>query len=135
MIKLKTCAGCGELKPIWKNHVGEKWCKTCWLKKQSTLFLNKPTQIKQKSDKRVELDKLYSKLRVIFLTKNPYCKAHLESCTSTATDIHHIYSGKNRSNYYLDESKWLSICRNCHDFIHTKLSSDEAISLGLKKTE
>lgn len=135
MIKLKTCAGCGELKPIWKNHAGEKWCKNCWLKKEPIKFSSKPKQIKQKSDKKAALDTAYSKLRVIFLTRNPYCQARLQSCNNVATEVHHLYSGKNRVKYYLNEAKWMSICRNCHDLIHNKLSSDEAISLGLKITE
>jgi hypothetical protein len=119
-MKLKTCNGCNEEKPIWKNHLGKKYCKTCWSCHNNT---PKPIVSKQKpipkiSSKKAKLDKVYSVLREQFIKQHPVCQAKLNGCTLSATDIHHKYSGKNRSQYYLDSTTWMAICRNCHRWIH-----------------
>ncbi|NQY42597.1 MAG: hypothetical protein HRT87_04550 [Legionellales bacterium] len=70
------------------------------------------------SKKRQQEDAKYRKLRINFLEEKPMCEARLPGCTLKSTDVHHKYSGKDRSKYYLDTSTWLSCCRSCHDFIH-----------------
>lgn len=133
--KLKKCAGCGEDKSIWKNYLGEKFCKDCWYKKEPINHPKQKQPLKGKSDKRNVLDQLYSKLRKEFLTKTPYCHAKLQGCSAIATDIHHLYSGKDRNKYYLQIDTWKAVCRNCHNYIHDHLSAEEAIELGLKLRE
>lgn len=126
--KLKICSGCGEEKVIWKNHEGEKYCQQCWnyLKFNREGFKPKTSKpIPAKSKKKEELDKAYSKLRVIFLEKHPMCQAALPGCTHNSTDVHHMASrGKN----YLVVSTWLSVCRSCHSWIH--LHPEEAREMG-----
>ena len=53
-------------------------------------------------------------MRVEFLTKYPFCKAHLVGCTGTSTDVHHKAG---RGKKYLQQDTWLAVCRTCHDWI------------------
>jgi hypothetical protein len=93
-------------------------------------------KISKIGSKRKKQNDEYSKLRKLYLDAHPFCEANLPGvCTSVTTDIHHLYSGKNRNKYYLDDTTWKAICRNCHIFIHDKLSAEEAIELNLKKNE
>jgi hypothetical protein len=39
-------------------------------------------------------------------------------CMVNATDVHHTFSGADRSVYYLIQSTWFPVCRSCHDWIH-----------------
>lgn len=112
--KPKQCAACGELKSIWKNHLGEKYCKDCWYKKAPVSFPKQRTPINPKSDKKAVEDKIYSKLRKLFLERYPYCQARLDGCTAVSTDVHHK---KGRGEEYLNQDTWLSTCRTCHDWI------------------
>ncbi len=53
-IQMKTCNKCNQEKPIWKNHLGKKYCKYCWM---STLSLKKDVKqkrIKAFSDKKLK---------------------------------------------------------------------------------
>jgi predicted HNH restriction endonuclease len=59
----------------------------------------------------------------------------LNDCAIEATDVHHLFSGRNKDKYYLDMSTWKAVCRNCHRAIHNYLSAEEAIKLGLKRVE
>ena len=128
--KLKKCAGCEQMKHIWKSHGKEKYCRECWY------TIEKPKSISPVSKKRqVEMDE-YSKKRKAFLALKPQCEAYLVgTCTRTSTDVHHLYSGKDRDKYYLNISTWKAVCRNCHNYIHDHLSAEEAIELGLKLRE
>jgi hypothetical protein len=128
--KVKKCAGCDELKHIWKS-VGkkDKYCKSCWYN------IEKPKSISPVSKKRqVGMDK-YALLRDAFITAKPKCEAKLVGCTGVSTDVHHLYSGKDREKYYLQVGTWKAVCRNCHNYIHDHLSADEAIEMGLKLRE
>jgi hypothetical protein len=127
--KLKMCAGCDELKHIWKSSGKDKYCKSCWYN------IEKPKSISPVSAKRrVEMDE-YGKKREIFLIAKPNCEAKLLGCTGKSSDVHHLYSGKDREKYYLQVGTWKAVCRNCHNYIHDNLSADEAIELGLKLNE
>lgn len=46
------------------------------------------------------------------------CKVSVAGCSTKATDVHHTYAGANRDAFYLVQSTWLPVCRNCHDWIH-----------------
>lgn len=128
-VKLKKCAGCEQMKHIWKSHGKEKYCQQCWYS------IEKPKSISPVSAKRrVEMDE-YSKKRLAFLTLHVNCQAKLVGCTGKASDVHHLYSGKDRDKYYLKMDTWRAVCRNCHSYIHDNLSSEEAIEMGLKLKE
>lgn len=127
MSKLKKCNGCDELKYIWKS-IGkkDKYCKSCWYN------IEKPKSIVPVSKKRQVAMDDYSKKRELFLIAKPHCEAKLLECTGKATDVHHLYSGKDRNKYYLNISTWKAVCRNCHNYIHDHLSLEEAIEMKLK---
>ena len=122
--KLKECDGCQKMTVIWKNHEGYRYCKYCWSCHKSNL--NKPQKptvsIPQVSSKRKKKDQEYLKLRERYLTENPLCMIKVNGCANGATDVHHTYAGSNREAFYLVQSTWLPVCRNCHDWIHTNPS-------------
>ena len=124
---MKQCQDCGITLPaFWKRILGKGYCKNCANKH------SKPKSLPKISKKKLVENQEYSILRVEFLNKHPTCQAKLPGCTVMSTDIHHLYSGKDRSKYYLESTTWKAVCRMCHNFIHDKLSSEDAIELGLK---
>ena len=76
--------------------------------------------------KQAALNRTYYKLRIIFLNANLYCLARLEGCTIRSTDVHHPEGrlGKRLT----DTTKFLPVCRSCHDYLHN--NDEEAIRLG-----
>ena len=104
--KLKICNYCKQEKLIWKSLGKEKLCQQCWFTKE------KPKAIAPVSKKKKEEMDIYSKLRTGFLIINPYCQVKLPGCTIRATDIHHLYSGRDREKYYLKTTTWKSSCRS-----------------------
>lgn len=116
------------MKPIWKNHEGEKYCKFCWgsIKAQDIPIPKKRKPLAPKSKKQTELDASYSKLRIIFLTKHPMCQAALPGCQGSSSDVHHM---NGRGKNLLVISTWLSSCRKCHMWIHEH--PEEARELNL----
>lgn len=129
--KLKQCAGCGELKPIWKNYEGEKFCRDCWYKKEPTKFPKQRTPLKGKSDKQSVLDVAYTMLRKKFVAKNPYCQARIAGCTTHTTDVHHK---RGRGKYYLDDTTWLAVCRACHAYIETHPTEAKELGFSISRT-
>lgn len=122
--KLKKCAGCEQMKYIWKSHGKEKYCKECWYN------IEKPKSISPVSKKRQgEMDK-YSLLRDAFITAKPRCEAKLVGCTGISTDVHHK-AGRVGDNY-LKVGTWLAVCRNCHGWIET--NPEAAKELGLSES-
>lgn len=120
--KLKKCAGCEQMKHIWKSHGKEKYCQQCWYS------MEKPKSISPVSAKRrVEMDE-YSKKRTAFLIVKPRCEAHLVGCTSISTDVHHK-AGRVGDNY-LKVSTWLAVCRNCHKWIEENPEAAKELRLS-----
>jgi len=119
-VKLKECDGCHKETVIWKNHEGYRYCKLCWSCHKSKDNTQKPTKsaISQVSSKRKKKDQEYLKLRNRFLTDFSLCQIAVKGCSVNATDVHHTYAGANRDAFYLVQSTWLAVCRNCHDWIH-----------------
>jgi AMMECR1 domain-containing protein len=127
--KLKTCASCNKAKHIWKIQGRDRYCKECWYS------MEKPKSISPVSKKRqVEMDE-YSKKRTAYLALHPICEARLQGCLGASSEIHHLYSGKDRHKYYLNMSTWKAVCRNCHIYTHDHLSMEQAIKLNLKLIE
>ena len=122
--KLKKCAGCEQMKYIWKSHGKEKYCKECWYN------IEKPKSISPVSKKRQgEMDK-YSLLRDAFITAKPRCEAKLVGCTGNSTDVHHK-AGRVGENY-LKIGTWLAVCRSCHRWIED--NPEAAKELGLSES-
>jgi AMMECR1 domain-containing protein len=122
--KLKKCAGCEQMKYIWKSHGKEKYCKECWYS------IDKPKSIRPVSKKRQgEMDE-YSKKRLAFLALHNNCQAKLVGCTGKATDVHHK-AGRVSENY-LNIQTWLAVCRQCHTWIET--NPLEAKELGFSES-
>ena len=119
--KLKTCAGCNELKHIWKSHGKEKYCKECWYS------IEKPKSISPVSAKRQVEMGTYSKLREAFLVVKLHCEAKLVGCTTKATDVHHK-AGRIGENY-LKIGTWLAVCRNCHRWIEDNPEAAKELNL------
>jgi len=121
-MKTKICDSCGLYKPIWKSSGtgGLKLCKNCWSCHKSGDTVQKPTNsaIPRVSAKRAKKDAEYSKLRERYLIENPLCMVKVNGCGHGATDVHHTYAGANRDAFYLIQSTWKAVCRNCHDWIH-----------------
>jgi hypothetical protein len=116
--KKKYCSGCDSEQYIWKHDrlTGHRYCKNCWGKIQSKDPDNKV--IPQVSAKRKKLDAEYLQLRAKHMEKFPLCQVKVGGCTNMGTDIHHTYAGSNRDVFYLIQSTWLVVCRNCHQWVH-----------------
>jgi hypothetical protein len=135
MMKTKVCDGCGLERAIWKSSGtgGLKLCKNCWSCHKSGDTAQKPTNsaIPRVSAKRAKKDAEYSKLRERYLTDNPLCMVKVNGCGHGATDVHHTYAGANRDAFYLIQSTWKAVCRNCHDWVHNH--PEEARTMGWLK--
>lgn len=95
----------------------------------------KVSHIKPKSTVQAKIDRVYATMAPLFKGANPNCMAKLSDCWGRTSDIHHLYSGKNKRKYYLDTTTWITVCPNCHHKIHNVLGMEALIKLGLKKTE
>ena len=121
--KLKKCAGCEQLKYIWKSDKKDKYCKDCWYKKEP------PKRISPISSKMKTTMDEYTKKRVAFLALNPNCQANLVGCTKIASDIHHKAG---RGENHLKISTWMAVCRSCHRWIEE--NPNEAKELGYSES-
>ena len=117
-VKKKICSGCNTEQYIWKRHQGEPYCKSCWSCHKSKDNIQKPTIIPLVSSKRKKKDAEYLKLREKYLSQNPLCMVKVNGCSHMATDVHHTFAGANRDAFYLVQSTWKAVCRNCHNYIH-----------------
>lgn len=122
--KLKKCAGCNELKHIWKSHGKEKYCQPCWYS------IDKPKSISPVSKKRQGEMDTYGRLRDAFITAKPRCEAKLQSCTGISTDVHH--KAGRVGNNYLKVGTWLAVCRSCHRWIEN--NPEAAKELGFSES-
>jgi hypothetical protein len=136
--KQKRCDGqCQEMRPIWKNHEGNRYCKNCWLYFKADLPIKttaaKPRQrIKPVSDKQVKLNMAYKMLRRIFLKTNDSCLAHLPGCQNTHGEELTVHHSKGRGQYLLDISTWIPLCMSCHQWVEEH--PEEAKTLNLSQS-
>jgi hypothetical protein len=91
----------------------------------------KPKRIKKVSEKRKIENKEYKTLRLVYLENHKECEVKFKGCEKRSKDIHHKYSGKDRSKYFLDIKTWIPVCRKCHTEIHN--DSAKARNLNLLK--
>jgi hypothetical protein len=135
--KLKDCAGCKLPRVIWKRVNNIPYCRPCYVK--AFPVIKEPVAgirpIRSRSPKRASQEAKYNKNRLKYLEKNELCLARLLGCTYYTTDIHHKQGRE--GDLLLDESKWLPVCRNCHDTIEMNplMAKEHDLSLSrLAKT-
>jgi hypothetical protein len=130
-MKLKTrpCDRCGNIRPVWKNIEGKKYCKACAL-----VFTVKKTKIKSISQKQKKITTAYLQQRLLFLAhpKNRTCKAKLQGCTGLDPETMTIHHSRGRGVYMLDESTWIPLCGNCHRWVEDH--PEEARKIGLTES-
>lgn len=140
--KLKLCDGCNKPKKIWKFDSGtrNRYCQQCWtsLKLELPNNTSKPTVQRQPiarvSEKRSKEERIYAGRRIIFLTKNPTCKANIPGiCTKKSCEVHHK---KGRiGKLYLDKRFWLPTCSECHKWIELHPIEAKLLGLSLSRLE
>lgn len=129
--KKKICSKCNLESFIWSSRGGEKLCKKC---STTGVDMKKPTTkakpIAPRSQKRSKEEKLYSAKRVLFLLDFSMCQANIQGvCKGQATEVHHK---KGRiGNDLLDETNWLALCHNCHEYIenHREFAMEKGYSI------
>ncbi len=84
------------------------------------------------SEKRKALNQEYAILREQFLKEHPKCELKLQPCTQTSTQVHHTASGWNKATNLNNVATWKASCDHCNQFLHDKLSAQEARDKGLK---
>jgi hypothetical protein len=136
--KPKRCDGqCQEMRPIWKNHEGNRYCKTCWsyfkADQPAELKIAKPkVRIKPVSDKQQKLNMAYSMLRKLFLKTNDSCQGRLPGCQNTHGEHLTVHHSKGRGRYLLDTTTWIPLCMSCHEFVER--NPEEAKTLNLSQS-
>ena len=86
--------------------------------------LKRRTRLRPISTKRAKASRIYLTARSRFLGSHPVC----QRCDGRrSTDIHHT-AGRSGSNYQ-DQTTWLALCRQCHDWIHQHPSQARAKNL------
>lgn len=68
--------------------------------------------MKKVSTKRAKQNREYKKIRDKYLEETPLC----DRCKKQASEVHH--TGGRNGERLLDESKFMSVCRECHQYIH-----------------
>ena len=116
--KIKQCAAEDCQNEFKLYRTTDKYCSfKCCLRhskpKQRKTF--KP--INKHSLKRLKEIKIYTAKRVEFLSRNEnkFCAVYPGIKSG---EIHHKYSGKDRAKYFLDETTWLAVSRQGHNWIH-----------------
>lgn len=84
------------------------------------------------SKKLAQEQREYSKLRKTWLTDHPMCQAKINRCTLRSTDVHHK---KGRGKHLLDVNTWLSVCRNCHNWIETHPEDAKELGFSISKSK
>lgn len=87
------------------------------------------------SKKRAAEERLYTKNRKEHLEEFPYCQAEVMCCGLLAVEIHHK---KGRIGKLLNDRKYfLSVCRNCHNWIeeHVTEAKERGLSLSRLSTQ
>lgn len=127
--KLKICADRECNVKFRQFNSLNKYCSPICKNKNTVVKPKKPYVIPKVSEKR-KIDNLkYTSQRIIFLGKkeNQVCPITKQP----TIEIHHTYCGKDRAKYYLDESTWIAVSRDGHNWIHD--NPKESRELGYLK--
>lgn len=126
--KLKTCSICQKPSVLFKSKPAT--CYICARKYFKPPQANKTVNpIRKVSHKQSKLLREYSRLREQYLRQHPICQAKVKCSGRIASEIHHKMG---RGKYLCDTTLFLSVCRECHNWI-TEFSN-EAIALGLSES-
>lgn len=111
--RIKPCKGYECNKTFFAYRSTDKYCYDCKLDNQKPDKLRKPINRKSKTQK--ELDRLYLKLRKVFLKKpeNKICRV----CKKKRSDTVHHKAGR-IGKLLLYTPYWLPTCTDCHTWIH-----------------
>lgn len=134
MKKDNVCSHCGAINQHFSFQCFKKPSKEPTPIGDYTMT-KKPTPIPKVSSKEKKRQVAYNALRKEFMKQFPVCQVKLGGCDHKSTDVHHTFMGADRSKYFLDSSTWVSTCRVCHTALHSKLSTEELIELGLRRLE
>lgn len=108
-MKPKKCKNCGKeftpFRPL--DFLCSYKCANGYKKPTKRRFISPVSKSKAKKDK------IYQVKRQMFL-EGKFCPI----TGKAATEVHHTYSGADRSKYYLDESTWVAVSREGHNYIH-----------------
>lgn len=131
-------------RPGWKREGRLIYCQPCWNRKLAqNKLLDQHNQLHQKKKrikplaKRPETaleEKEYSKLRKEFLLQpgNDVCNGGFEGCSGGQRDQLTVHHKRGRGKYYLVTSTWVTLCLNCHEYVHNH--PKEAQALGLMES-
>lgn len=86
--------------------------------------------MRRRTKSREKEEREYSKQRKIFLSSHPYCQAALPCCNGVSSQVHH--KAGRIGSLLLDQTRWLSVCYNCHE--HIERNPTEAKELGLSES-
>lgn len=133
-IKLKTgnCIKCDKSAPLTA-----KKCPYCYKYDSAMKSLEKAKAagktsiIPQRSEKQIERDIRYAKIRKAWLAEHRRCEANLPACTKEATQCHHK-EGR-AGDLLFDTTKFLAVCWNCHNQINEHSASAIESALSLKR--
>lgn len=85
--------------------------------------------MKSVSDKRIELNKEYSKVRLEYLKEHPICE--FPNCTKKATDIHH---SRGRTGGLLTDKRYFkALDREHHRWVEEHPKEAKEIGLSLDR--
>jgi len=124
----KPCKVCG--KEFKLSRTTDRYCSSeCMYSDKKEKPLKPFKSINKVSKKQAVLNAKYTVLRIEYLGKpeNKICPITQQN----AIEIHHTYSGKDRSKYFLDTTTWIAVSRNGHNWIHS--NPKEARELGYLK--
>lgn len=126
--KVGPCIDCGRV-----GKLTAKRGPCCYWKHRATVNAEKAgkragdSPIAKKSDKQIERDIEYAKMRKAWLPLHKECEAKLKGCTHVTTQVHHMEGRLGILLFY--HPSWLACCHNCHTWITEH--SAEAIQMGL----
>lgn len=86
------------------------------------------TALKRVSDKRRRENRVYLKLRKVFLEEHPICEMLAECAGAPSTEVHHT---RGRGIWYLVVEYWKASCRPCHHWENAH--RNQAVALGLRE--
>ena len=89
--------------------------------------------IRKISQKQASKINQYLKVRDKYLANNPNCEAKIIGCSYEANEVHHK---KGRcGNDLIDDSYFLAVCRNCHNWIEGNVMEAKELGFSLNRLD